>query len=172
MIAAAGTLPALHLAVLARMAEIAATVPLLTTKVVDEGNGDLIAREALIFEYDIPPKTSTTEPRFPFFIVAPRRGRDAQAGADEQSTATFEIGIGIYSDTDDGGTDVLLLIDAIRRDLGNRPLLEGTAFAHEGPLDWETPNLGALRPEWHGVITTTWTLPRPFRSDVATQMGV
>ncbi len=176
MIATASSLAALHVAIVARMTAIAATLPLLGTKAPEPAvdTGVPQERAAAIYEYDPPPKSAENKdsPRYPFLCINPKRGRDSLPGTEEQSTATVEITVGTYSDTNDGGTDVLLIIEAIRRDLGSRPKLEGTAFSHLGPLDWDTPNLGATRPQWLGVVTTVWTLPRPPLVDVAREMGV
>jgi hypothetical protein len=110
----------------------------------------------------IPPKADADVERFPFLIVRPKSGADSVQGADENALAVVEIIVGTYSDTDDGWLDVLVMIDAIRADLGSEPAIEGTAYDHVGPLTWEIPE-HQPRPQWFGVVTTNWQLPRPQR---------
>lgn len=98
--------------------------------------------------------------RFPFILVRPMQGADTEQSADERSTVTIELLVGTHSDTDDGFLDPLNVIDALRLDLGAKPRIEGTAFTHLGPLTWR---LEAARPQWFGIVTTIWQLPRPQR---------
>ncbi len=164
MTAAPSTLPDLHRAIKARMAAIAACLPLLGTKAPEPAvDTDIpIARPAQIFEFDLPPKQLGQE-QFPFLAVRPITCTDSIPGATQDATATFEIVVGTYSDTDDGGADVLLLMQAIRDSLAAEPRIEGTAFESVGPTVCNTENLGAVRPQWLGKVTTNWTLPRPRR---------
>ncbi len=152
-----GSLVALHEALKARLAGIAAAYPLLDTK---SGR----QRVAQVFEFLLPPKDPKTpeSEQFPFFLVRPRRGRDSEQGAAQDATADVQIVVGTWSDTDDGGVDLLHLIQAVRADLDAEPTLAGTAFEQTGPLTWETEEQQP-RPEWIGQIVTTWTIPRPRR---------
>lgn len=123
-------------------------------------------RAPLVLDGWLPPKKDSEAENYPFLIVRPRAGIDTVQGADENATAQMEIIVGTYSDTDDGSTDLLLLIDAIRSDLAAQPVLEATAYEHIGPLNWTIPEQQA-RPQWIGTITTNWQLPRPLRRDAA-----
>ncbi len=152
-----GSLVALHEALKVRLAGIGAAYPLLDTK---SGR----QRVAQVFEFLLPPKDPKTpdSDQFPFFLVRPRRGRDSEQGAAQDATADYQIVVGTWSDTDDGGVDLLNLIQAVRADLAAQPVLTGTAFEHTGPLTWETEEQQP-RPQWLGQILTTWTIPRPRR---------
>lgn len=122
-------------------------------------------RAPLVFDFDLPRKKNagdSGDDQYPFFAVRPRSGSDSEQSADQNARATIDIEVGTFSDTDDGCLDVLLLIDAIREDLAAAPVLEGTAFEHVGPLTWEVP-FPQPRPQWLGVVTTIWSLPRPVR---------
>lgn len=112
----------------------------------------------------LPPKTAedVDVDRFPFLLVRPRSGADSPQGGDENATAAFQIIIGTYSDEVDGWLDVMLLIDAIRDDLGAEPAIQGSAFEQIGPLTWELQEQQP-RPQWFGSVTTQWNLPRPRR---------
>lgn len=105
--------------------------------------------------------------RFPFILVRPKQGKDSEANADANARATVDIIVGTYCDEEDGWFDVAVLIDAIRLDIGSAPILERTAFEHVGPLDWVIPE-EQPRPQWFGVVTTTWNLPRPYRAQAST----
>ncbi len=122
-----------------------------------------VRRAPFVFEGWEPPKETADVDRIPCVIVRPRSGEDSQPGGDEKSTAVVEIEVWTYSDTDDGWRDVALIIDAIRFELGLHPWLAGTQYEQTGPLAWEIPR-DQQRPEWFGVITTTWTIPRPVRA--------
>lgn len=163
-VAAPSTLADLHLALKIRMAAIAATLPLLPTKGKEPAvDTDVpVARPADVIEFDTPPVQLGRE-RFPFICVRPLSGSDSPQGSVEVSSQSVGLIVGTYSDSDDGGVDVLLLIQAIRRSLGAEPTLAGTAFEHVGPLTWNTENLGAVRPQWLGEVVTNWTIPRPVR---------
>jgi hypothetical protein len=153
LVAAPGTIAALHGAYKARLADVAAAFPLLETK-----SGSRAPRLA---DGWLPPKDAAVED-FPFLALRPLSGADTEQGGDENATAVIQILIGTYSDTDDGWLDVALIIDAIRADLGAGPTIEGTAFEHIGPLTWELPE-GQERPQWFGIVKTIWSLPRPRR---------
>lgn len=152
---APNTLMGLHLELKRRLAGVAAKFPLLETKT--EGS----PRAPSIIDGWVPPKPGGDAVQFPFLIVRPSEGTDTWEGADQNGSATIKIIVGTYSDTDDGWLDVLLLIDAIRSDLAERPTLEGTAYEHFGPLTWEIP--GQARPQWFGIVTTIWNVSRPRR---------
>lgn len=152
--AAPGTLAALHLAIKARMAAVAAGFPLLETKT--------SSRAPTIVDGWLPPKEDKSDEQYPFIAVRFTGGADSEQGADENATAAFDIIIGTYSDTDDGWLDVLLVVDAIRAELGAAPALAGTAFEQTGPMTSQIPQ-EQTRPEWLGVVKTNWTLPRPRR---------
>jgi hypothetical protein len=151
--AAPGTLMGLHLALKARLAVVAAAFPLLETKTT--------ARAPDVFDFTLPPKTPNGE-QFPFLALRARGGSDSEQAADENSRATIDIEIGTYSDTEDGYFDLLLIVEAIRTDLGAAPAISGTAYEQVGPLTWDVP-FPQPRPQWLGLVTTTWSLPRPRR---------
>jgi hypothetical protein len=156
--AAAGTLAALHLALRDRLEAVAYGFPLYDTK-----SGT--ARMPVVIDGWLPPKKNTgdsSDDQFPFLILRPRTGVDSPQGADQDATATLEIIVGTYSDTDDGWLDVMFLIDAIRDDLNAEPAIRGTAFHHVGPLSWQIPE-EQPRPQWFGTINTVWQLPRAER---------
>jgi len=153
--AAPGTVSGLHAALMVRLAALAAGFQLLETK----SN----VRPPSVVGGWLPPKTTDVE-QFPFLIVRPRSGVDSEQGADQDARATLQIIVGTLSDTDDGWVDVLLLIDAIRADLGAQPSITGTGYEQTGPLTWEIPEQQP-RPQWFGTITTNWTLPRPQRAE-------
>lgn len=161
MIPAAATLAQLHGAIKARLAVVAAAFPLLETKTA--------SRAPLVLDGWAPPKVTDAE-LFPYLIVRPRAGTDTEQSADENSTAAVDILIGTYSDTDDGWLDVMLLIDAIRADLGAAPAIDETAFEQTGPLTWEISELQP-RPQWIGTVKTIWTLPRPRRVEARNPEG-
>lgn len=152
------TLVDLHAALKARLVMIAARYEL-GTKDGGEKTPDVI-------DGWLPPMTADKldASRFPFMLVRPKQGKDSEASVDASSRASVDIIIGTYCDAEDGWIDVAVLIDAIRLDIGASPVLERTAFEQVGPLDWviteEQP-----RPQWFGVVTTNWSLPRPFRGD-------
>jgi hypothetical protein len=152
--AAPGTLAALHLAIKARMAVVAAAFPLLETKT--------SARPPTVIDGWLPPKEDKNAEQYPFLLVRFTGGNDSEQGADENATATFDIIIGTYSDAPNGWLDVVLVIDAIRADLGAAPAIAGTGFEHTGPLISKVPQ-EQTRPEWLGVVTTNWTIPRARR---------
>jgi len=103
--------------------------------------------------------------QFPFVLVRPINGRDSEQGADESDQVTVRIVLGTYGgDGPDGWFDLLILIEAIRQSLGASPVLATTSFEHVGPLEWEIPEEQAQN-EWRGSVTTTWRVPRPWRSD-------
>lgn len=151
--AAPSTIGGLHGAVKERLANISSLF------VLDEKNEP---RAPIIFDGWLPPKDATNEEQFPFLVLRPRAGTDSPQGADENASATIEIIIGTYSDTNDGWFDVLALIDAIRIDLGAAPTIDGSAFEQIGPLSWTIPE-EQPRPQWFGTVTTIWQLPRPKR---------
>lgn len=155
------TLLDLHAAVKARLETIAARFALGTkdggTKSPDVINGWL------------PPMTADKidAGRFPFMLVRPKQGKHSEASADANARAVVDIIIGTYCDREDGWFDVAVLIDAICLDIGSAPILERTAFEHVGPLDWVIPE-EQPRPQWFGVVTTNWNLPRPYRAQAST----
>jgi hypothetical protein len=151
------TVAALHGALKARLESVAAGFSL-ETKV--EG----APRAPTVIDGWLPPKTGddVDSSRFPFLLVRPRSGVDTQQAGDESATASVQIIIGTYSDEVDGWLDVMMLIDAIRVDLGAEPAIQGTAFEHVGPLSWELQEQQP-RPQWFGSVTTQWNLPRPRR---------
>lgn len=150
------TTAGLQRALFVRMQAVAARFPLFETK--EEGS----RRAPTVRHGWLPPKADADAKDFPFILVRPRSGEDSEQGQDENARATMAIVIGSYSDTDDGFMDVQLVIDAIRESLAAFPVLEGTAFEHVGPLRWEIPD-EQPRPQWFGVVTTIWNLPRPRR---------
>jgi hypothetical protein len=147
------TISDLHKAVKARMTLIAADAWWLATKTTE--------RAPVIFDGWAPPKTADAE-QFPFITIRPAEGEDSVQGADQESTATVAIAIGVYRDEDDGWLDLVRVIDAIRLDLAEAPAIAGTAFEHKGPLAWQLHD-ESKRPQWLGHVTTTWTIPRPRR---------
>lgn len=153
--AASSTLSGLHRALKERMEEVASAFWGLATKTT--------TRAPQVVDGWLAPKTSALED-FPFLIVRPVNGIDSQQGADEDATATFDVIIGTYSDTDDGFLDVLAVIDAIRDSLAASPNLGG-AYEHIGPLGWRLPEDQQARPQWLGVATLVFLLPRPRRVD-------
>lgn len=150
--AAPESLRGLYLAVAARCAAVAAEFWHLSNKAGEEQAPQVIPGW-------MPPNYPEAA-RFPFLLVRPQRGRDDVPGAAPTSTATVEIVVGTYSDTDDGWIDALALVDALRLDLAAKPT-EG-AYEHTGPLTWELPD-EQPRPQWLARVTTSWTLPRPRR---------
>lgn len=109
---------------------------------------------------------ATLRDQFPYVIVRPVSGGDSIDGVDARATATVRLLLGTYSETDsdtfDGWVDLMHLVDLIRLDFATNPVLEGTAFEQTGPLTWEIPEEQAP-PHWQGLITSTWTTPRPAR---------
>lgn len=152
--AGASTLAGLHVALKARVAEIAEAHPLYESK-----TG---TKAIAVVDHQLPPKEAGGDDVYPFMIVRPANGEDTAQGATEESTAIVKIIVGTYHDDDDGLLDVLNLIDALRIDFAEEPVLEGTAFEQRGPLLWEVPDVQP-RPQWLGVVTTNWSLPRPQR---------
>lgn len=152
--AAPGTLAALHLAIKARMEVVAAAFPLLETKT--------STRAPTVIDGWLPPKPGKNAEVYPFLLVRFTGGNDTEQGAEQNATAAFDIVIGTYSDSDNGWLDLLLVIDAIRVDLNAAPAIAGTAFEHTGPLVSKIPQ-EQTRPEWLGVVTTNWTIPRAQR---------
>lgn len=152
--AAPGTLVGLHVALKARLQAVAARFPIMEKK-----TG---ARSPEVVDFTLPPKQDAEVENFPFICLRGRAGNDSPEGADQTAQATFDIEIGTYSDTDDGYLDLLAIVDAIRADLGDEPVIAGTAFVHVGPLTWDVP-FPQPRPQWLGLVTTNWTLPRPQR---------
>jgi hypothetical protein len=148
----------LHAALKARMQSVVARYWHLETKTEDS------PRAPEVVDGWLPPKTGDQDDRFPFVILRPRRGEDSPQAGDENARASIDIVVGTYSDSNDGWLDVLVLIDAIRDDLGTAPAIEGTAYEHVGPLSWDIPEQ-QTRPQWLGVITTNWNLPRPQRAE-------
>lgn len=164
--AAPSTIMGLHLRLKERLQVVADRFPLMPTK-----SGE--TRAPVIFDGWVPPKTNTGEladEQFPFFAVRPKSGTDTVQGADENGTATVEIWIGTFADDDDGWLDVLILIDAIRADLGMAPTIEGTAFEQVGPLTWQLLDQQP-RPQWFGTVTTIWQMPRPQRVEARNPEG-
>jgi len=161
--AAPGTAMGLQVALRERMKLVAARLPMLETK------GQEL-RAANVLDGWLPPKDADDRDRYPFLIVRPAQGADSAQGADEGAVATFEIIVGTYSDTDDGWFDVMVMIDAIRLELAEAPVLERTSYQHVGPLAWAIPE-EQPRPQWHGVVTTNWTLPRPRRVEARNPEG-
>lgn len=149
------SIAALWAALSGRLEVVAAAYPLLETK-----SGG--ARAANVVPGWLPPKESAGAEDFPFLIVRPRSGVDTEQAADQNATAVVDIVVGTYSDTDDGWLDVMILIDAIRADLGAEPAISGTAFEQVGPLTWEIP-VEQYRPQWFGTVKTIWNVPRPQR---------
>lgn len=144
----------LHREFKARLQEVVAGFPLLATKTT--------TRAPIVYDGWLPPKAGVDGEQYPFLLLRPKTGTDTEEGADQVGMATLDIVIGTYSDTDDGWLDVMLLIDAIRSDLGEQPTLEGTAFTHFGPLTWTIPE-EQPRPQWLGTVTTIWNIARPRR---------
>lgn len=156
LVAAPAGVSALHGAIKARMAAVAALFPNLDTE-------DANTKQApTVFDGWLPPRPKDGPPQFPCLLVRPRTGTDTEQSADENATAGVDIIVGVWSDTDDGWLDALLLIDAIRADLGAQPAINGTAFEQTGPLTWEIPE-EQPRPQWFGKVKTNWTIPRPRR---------
>lgn len=152
--AAPSTATGLHHRLKERLEVVAAAFPILETK-----SGEPRAPE--VIDGWLPPRDAEAD-RFPFLILRPRAGTDSPQAADENSTVTIDVVIGTYSDTDDGWIDVLLIVDAIRADLGAEPAIDGTAFEQVGPLTWQIPE-EQPRPQWFGTVTTVWNIPRPQR---------
>lgn len=163
--AAPTTLRDLHAAIKARLAPVLENFWLLSTKTSNRApdlvDGWLPPKLAPVAGANPQPLNAE---QFPFLIVRPRHGADTETGAEQSATATVDLVIGTYSDTDDGFLDVLDVIQAIRLDLGGAPTITGTAFEHTGPLTWEVPE-DQPRPQWFGRVSTTWTIPRPRRAD-------
>jgi hypothetical protein len=153
--AAASSITGLRRAIAQRLAVVAAGFDTLTTK-----SG--ARRAPQIIDFTLPPKTDQDVEDFPFIAVRPRVGSDDPQSGDQKSMATFDLEIGVYSDTNDGVADLEQVIDAIRLDLHESPAIAGTAFEHVGPLTWEIP-FPQPRPQWLGVVTTNWQIPRPRR---------
>jgi hypothetical protein len=91
----------------------------------------------------LPPKTGADVEVSSRSCSCARARATTRAGRRSERDRRVDIVIGTYSDTDDGWLDVLLLIDAIRADLGAEPAIAGTAFEHFGPLTWEIPEAAA-----------------------------
>lgn len=155
--AGGASLSALHRALLLRLTAIGAATPLLDTK---SGR----QRPPNVYEFNLPPKDPKTPEaeQYPFFLLRWRRGQDSEQGAAQEATAEVAIIVGTWSDTDDGGVDLLHLIQAVRESLAAHPSLDGTAFEHSGVLTWEIED-PPPRPQWVGQLVTTWTIPRPRR---------
>jgi hypothetical protein len=153
-----GTLQGLQVALMARMALVAAAFWTLETKVTGT------ERAPQVIDSQLPPMATPEAQRFPFIVVRLRSGADSPQAGDQHATAKAELVLGTYSDSDTGNADLRQLIDAIRLSLDAQPILEGTGFEHSGPLEWDLPD-EQPRPLWLGVVTTNWTLPRPRRVD-------
>lgn len=158
LVAAPGTLLALHDAIKARMAVVVAAFDGFQTK------DQHVQRAPTVVDGWVPPKQGANDHQYPFVLVRPSGGTDTEQSADQNSTADMTIIIGTYSDDDAGFKDLVLVIDAIRLDLGAAPTIVNTAFEQTGPLTWEIPQ-EQTRPEWLGQVKTKWTLPRPMRVD-------
>lgn len=176
---AAGAIPprslmGLHQQIKARLQVVAAKFPLLQT---ETAPGETILQRApVVLDGWLPPKRAAADPtadpavqamagkQFPFMLVRPVSGVDTWEGSDQTSNATFKIIIGTWSDDDDGWLDIMLIVDAIRDDLAGAPTIQGTGFEHNGPIAWELSE-EQPRPQWLGVVTTIWTLPRMRRVD-------
>lgn len=158
---APGTVAGLHVALRSRLEAVAERFPLLETKTGER-------RAPTVFDFTLPPRREGDESdRFPWIALRGREGADSDAAADQNARATFDIEIATHGgkdDADDAYLDLLLIIDAIRMDLGARPVIENTAYEHVGPLTWATP-FPQPRPQWLGVVSTIWSLPRPRRTD-------
>jgi len=159
--ASPNAIPGLHEALKARMAAIVAGFDGLSTK-----TGK---RAPSIIDGWLPPKAGSDAEDYPFILVRPSSGLDTEESAEQHAEAKFKIIIGTYSDTDDGWIDLMLIVDAIRFDLGAAPVLQGTGFEQVGPLTWEIPE-EQPRPEWLATVTTNWILPRPRRVDARNPM--
>lgn len=165
--ASPATISDLHTALMQRMAIVADRYWGMSSK----SAYPLNTRAPSIVDGWLPPKSGPEVEQFPFIEVRPRSGEDSIEGADQQAVAVFDLIIGTYSDSDTGWHDVMILVDAIRDEVGSRPRLVGnvdgvdiqTAFQHVGPLSWEIP-AEQPRPQWFGVVTTRWSLPRPRRT--------
>jgi hypothetical protein len=153
--AAASTITGLRMSIKERLALVAADFDTLGTK-----SG--AKRAPQIIDFMLPPKAGLDAEDYPFIAVRPRTGTDDAQAGDQKSVAIVDLEIGVYSDTDDGGADLEQVIDAIRADLAEVPIIAGTAFEHVGPLTWEIP-FPQPRPQWLGVVTTQWLVPRPQR---------
>lgn len=139
----------------ARMADIAARFPLSPTKDAD------VTRVPDVRIGWLPPKTGSDDAQYPFILVRPRNGGDTEQGADQQADARVDLIVGTYSDDDEGVLDVVAVVDAIRENLDATPVLD-RAFEQVGPMTWSIPEEQA-RPQWLGVVTTNWIVPRPRR---------
>jgi hypothetical protein len=151
--AAPGTLRALYAAVKGRMVPIAERFWSLSTKTTESAPN--------LFDGWVPPKTVDAE-QFPFVTIRPAEGSDSPQGADQAASAKVIISVGAFIDADDGWLDVLDVIQAIRLDLEEQPAIAGTSFEHTGPLEWQLVD-ESKRPQWFGLVTTNWTIPRPRR---------
>jgi hypothetical protein len=153
------TLVGLHQAVRGRLATMAAALSPLETK-----SGG--TAQPAIYDGWVPPKPGSSDgvssEQFPFLILRPREGSDTPPSADQNARATIDILIGIYNDTQDGWLDLLPVIDAIRAEFWDEPVIENTGYEHDGPLTWAIPPVQA-RPQWLATVTTIWIIPRPRR---------
>jgi hypothetical protein len=152
--AAPNTIAALCLRLPTRMQALASQFARLKTK-----RGDERAPEVIVGF--LAPKAEPDYSRYPFIAVRPVGGADAEENRDQDSRVTMEIVAATYSDEDDGFIDAVNLLDAIRVDLAQHPILDGTAFHHVGPLTWA---IEIARPEWLIRIATQWQIPRPERA--------
>lgn len=144
-----------------RIEDVAAAFWNLETKPVEPGGtGD--PRAPIVHIGDLPPKVGNDDIRPPFIVVRLAGHTDTEQGADEMATATLSLEICTYSDTADGAIDLVNVIDAIRVSLLEQPVLEDSAYECVGPITSDIPEQQP-RPQWLGLVTTTWRLPRPQR---------
>lgn len=155
VIAVPGTIVGLHAAIKDRLASIVQYRDLSTKDPADR-------KVPTVIDGWLPPKEGASAEQFPYLLVRPKSGNESPPGADQNATATFEIIIGCYSDTDDGFLDVIGLIDAIRYDFNDSPVLASN-YEQIGPMTWELEI--AARPQWLGSISTIWQIPRARRED-------
>jgi hypothetical protein len=153
--ARAGTLDGLRAAIIARMGVVADKFQFLQTKKGEDRSPEVVDGWLdFLVDNDVE--------RFPFIIVRPTNGKDSPQGAEQDATAIVKLIVGTYSDTKDGFRDAVQVLDAIREDLASAPTIDGTAYEHTGPLEWEVSE-EQHRPQWMAVAITNWTLPRPRR---------
>lgn len=128
------------------------------TRLLESRTGQPVAPR--IFLGDTPPKNQA-EDDFPFVIVRPIEGVDAEEG----STVTVALVCGVYTAEgfEGGVNDLLNLVSRIRLALLKEPVLAGR-YTPARPLEWELApdprrESGSTHPYHLALMTTTWSVP-------------
>lgn len=117
-----------------------------------------------------PRHTQTDDEIVPAVYVMVRECLDRPPAGDLPS-CTVVIRVWAYSDTDDGQTEALTILDALRIAMLRRPHVTipgGARYQRSGDLRTSLPDPAEQPdPMWAGDISATYTLPRIEREDEA-----